>query len=91
MSATTARPNFLLVITDQQRCDHLGAYGNRIVRTPNIDGLSARGWMADRFYVASPACMPNRASLMTGRYPFRYGLQTLVIPVTSKPAARWTR
>ena len=82
MSATTARPNFLLVITDQQRCDHLGAYGNRIVRTPNIDGLSARGWMADRFYVASPACMPNRASLMTGRPPSLHGARHNGIPLS---------
>ena len=67
------RPNFLLIITDQHRADHLGAYGNRVVQTPHIDGIAARGWTADRFYVASPACMPNRASLMTGRLPSLHG------------------
>jgi len=63
------RPNFLLFITDQQRADHLGAYGNRVVRTPHLDRLAAEGWLARRCYVASPICMPNRASLMTGRLP----------------------
>ncbi len=63
------RPNFLLFITDQQRADHLGAYGNRVVHTPHLDRLARGGWMAERCYVASPICMPNRASLMTGRLP----------------------
>ena len=56
-------PNILLIITDQHRADHLGAYGNRTVRTPHIDRLAARGWAADRFYVSTPICMPNRSTL----------------------------
>lgn len=70
-----ARPNFLLFITDQQRADHLGCYGNPIVRTPSIDGLASRGWKADELHTASPICMPNRASLMTGRMPSRHGVR----------------
>ena len=62
-------PNFLFFIADQLRFDHLGCNGNRVVRTPNIDALAAAGFAADRFYVASPICMPNRATLMTGRMP----------------------
>lgn len=72
-SSAQDRPNFLLIITDQHRADHIGAYGNRVVRTPHLDGMAARGWLADRFYVASPACMPNRSSLMTGRLPSVHG------------------
>ena len=64
-----SRPNFLYFITDQHRADHLGCYGNRLVQTPNIDGLAAAGTRFDRFYVATPICMPNRATLMTGRMP----------------------
>lgn len=75
------RTNFLLIVTDQQRCDHVGAYGNRIVRTPHIDALAARSWVAERFYVASPACMPNRASLMTGRLPSLHGARHNGIPL----------
>ena len=62
-----AQPNFLFIICDQLRADHLGCYGNPVVRTPNIDGLAARGARFDRSYVAYPVCMPNRACLMTGR------------------------
>ncbi|OWT63517.1 sulfatase family protein [Candidimonas nitroreducens] len=63
------QPNFLFIITDQHRADHLGCYGNPIVRTPNIDRIAARGWRSQRFYVSNPVCMPNRATLMTGRMP----------------------
>ena len=64
-----SRPNFILFITDQHRADFLGCYGHPIVRTPHIDSIAARGTAFDRFYVASPVCMPNRSSLMTGRMP----------------------
>lgn len=75
------RPNFLLIMTDQHRADHLGCYGNRIVRTPNIDGIAAGGVAFDRFYVASPICMPNRATLMTGRMPSLHGVRHNGIPL----------
>lgn len=73
------RPNFLLFITDQHRADHLGIYGNDVVRTPNIDRLA--GWVAQRCYVASPICMPNRSSLMTGRMPSAHGARHNGIPL----------
>jgi arylsulfatase A-like enzyme len=69
------RPNFLFIITDQHRADHLGAYGNPIVRTPRIDALARGGFRADRWYVATPICMPNRATLMTGRMPSAHGVR----------------
>jgi len=68
-------PNFLFIITDQQRADHLGCYGNPIVRTPHIDSLARAGFRAERFHVATPICMPNRASLMTGRMPSVHGVR----------------
>ena len=75
MPTTAARPSFLFIITDQHRADHLGAYGNPIVRTPHIDSLASAGFRAERFYVAMPICMPNRASLMTGRMPSLHGVR----------------
>ncbi|MEM9604403.1 MAG: sulfatase-like hydrolase/transferase [Pseudomonadota bacterium] len=69
------RPNFLFFITDQQRADWLGCYGHPVLRTPHIDALAARGTRFDNCYVAAPVCMPNRASLMTGRYPSVHGLR----------------
>jgi arylsulfatase A-like enzyme len=76
------RPNFLFFIADQLRADHLGCYGNRIVRTPAIDRLAREGFVADRFYVACPICMPNRATLMTGRMPSRHGVRHNGIPLS---------
>lgn len=75
-------PNFLLIMTDQHRADHLGCYGNRMVRTPHIDGLATDGVSFDRFYVASPICMPNRATLMTGRMPSVHGVRHNGIPLS---------
>ena len=69
------RPNFLFFITDQQRADWLGCYGHPVLRTPHIDAIAARGTRFDNFHVAAPVCMPNRASLMTGRYPSVHGLR----------------
>ncbi len=79
------RPNFLFFITDQQRADWLGCYGHPVVRTPNIDRISENGTRFERFYTASPVCMPNRASLMTGRYPSLHGLRYngCVLPQTA--------
>ena len=75
------RPNFLLIITDQHRADHLGCYGNPIVRTPAIDFIAANGAAFDRFYVTCAICMPNRATLMTGRPPSLHGVRHNGIPL----------
>ena len=76
------RPNFLFIITDQHRADHLGCYGNAIVRTPNIDAIAAKGTRWGRFYVANPICMPNRASIMTGRMSSLHGARHNGIPLS---------
>ena len=68
-------PNFVFFITDQQRADWLGCYGHPVLKTPNIDAIAAKGTRFENFHVASPVCMPNRASLMTGRYPSVHGLR----------------
>ena len=73
---TVKQPNFLFVITDQHRADHVGSYGNTVVQTPNIDSIAAKGLSFDKFYVSCPICMPNRATLMTGRMPSVNGVLT---------------
>ncbi|MDO7706911.1 MAG: sulfatase-like hydrolase/transferase, partial [Loktanella sp.] len=75
------RSSYILFITDQQRYDHLGCNGHPVLRTPNIDAMAAEGVSHDRFYVASPVCMPNRASLMTCRMPSSHGTRSLGIPL----------
>ena len=70
------QPNFLLFITDQHRVDYLGCSGHPVLKTPNIDAIAARGTRFTRVYVATPVCMPNRATLMTGRMPSVHGVRS---------------
>lgn len=75
------RPNFLVIMTDQHRADHLGCYGNPVVRTPHIDSLAAHATVFDNCHVTSPSCMPNRASFMTLRMPSLHGVRHNGIPL----------
>jgi arylsulfatase A-like enzyme len=80
--AQATRPNIVYIITDDQGWKDVGFHGSYI-KTPNIDALAGGGAKLEQYY-AEPMCTPSRAALMTGRYPFRYGLQTLVIPSAAK-------
>ena len=71
---TMAQPNILFVITDQQRADHTGFMGNRVIRTPNLDRIAATGTVFENAWVSNPVCMPNRSSIMTGRMPTAHGV-----------------
>src|SRR3954471_15569442 len=64
------RPNVVLIVTDDQGYGDLGASGNPLIRTPNLDAMAARSAILSAFYV-SPVCTPTRASLMTGRWNYR--------------------
>jgi arylsulfatase A-like enzyme len=75
------RPSFVVFMTDQQRADHAGFGGNTILQTPNLDALAARGMVFDRTYVATPICMPNRSSILTGRMPSAHGTRYNGIPL----------
>ena len=68
-------------MTDQQRADHIGCYGNSIVRTPNIDAISTSGTRFDNFYVSNPICQPNRAALATGQLTSVNGCRQNGIPL----------
>ena len=76
------RPNFLFFITDQHRADYLGCYGHPVLKTPYIDSIAASGIRFERFYVATPVCMPNRATLMTGRMPSVHGARSNGLPLS---------
>ena len=67
-----ARPNVILVLTDDQGWWDLGANGNKTIETPVMDRLASQGVMFSRFY-ASPVCSPTRSSLLTGRHYHRTG------------------
>lgn len=74
--AAPQKPNIVLIISDDQGWKDVGFHGSDI-KTPNIDALAAGGARLEQFY-AQPMCTPTRAALMTGRYPFRYGLQIAI-------------
>ena len=71
-------PHIVYILSDDQGWKDVGFHGSDI-RTPNLDALARGGARLEQLY-AQPMCTPTRAALMTGRYPHRYGLQTLVIP-----------
>lgn len=73
-----ARPNVVLIVTDDMGFADVGFNGSKDIKTPNIDGLAASGVRLDQWYVQA-ICSPTRAALMTGRYPMRQGLQVGVI------------
>ena len=77
-----AKPNIVHIVADDLGWQDVGFNGCRDIRTPNLDRLAKDGARLTHFY-AQPMCTPTRAALMTGRYPFRYGLQTAVIPSVS--------
>ncbi len=67
------KPNFILIMTDQQRFDTIHALGNDKYITPNLDRLAEEGMVFENCFCASPTCMPSRASLFNCQYPGRTG------------------
>jgi arylsulfatase A-like enzyme len=66
--------NVLLLWTDQQRPDTIGAYGTPQARTPNLDRLAERSVLFEQAYCTQPVCSPSRASVLTGLYPHTHGV-----------------
>ena len=73
--AQTKRPNFVIIVTDDQGIGDLGCYGHPEVRTPNLDKLAASGIRFTQWYSNAPVCSASRAAIMTGKYPDRAGVQ----------------
>ena len=76
--AGAARPNVLLIVSDDQGFRDLGCFGSNEIKTPSLDRLAAGGVKLTSFYVTWPACTPSRGSLLTGRYPQRNGLYDMI-------------
>ncbi len=72
--APAAKPNFILVMSDDQGWGDVGYNGHPLLKTPHLDEMAREGVRLDRFYAAAPVCSPTRGSCMTGRHPSRYGL-----------------
>lgn len=72
----SAKPNIILIITDQQRADTIGALGAPWMHTPALDRLAREGAAFSNCFVTSPVCVGSRASLFTGMYPHATGVFT---------------
>ncbi len=77
-SGFAAKPNIVLIVSDDQGYPDLGCIGSKPLITPNLDKLAAEGVRGTSFYVTWPACTPSRGSILTGRYPQRNGLYDMV-------------
>lgn len=70
------KPNILLITSDQQHWNTIGAF-NKEISTPNLDRLVKEGSTFSRAYCPNPTCTPTRASIITGKYPSQHGAWTL--------------
>jgi arylsulfatase A len=75
LAAQGARPNVVLIMTDDAGYADLGSYGATDVRTPHIDRLAREGIRFTDFYANAPSCTPTRAGFITGRYQQRAKLE----------------
>jgi N-sulfoglucosamine sulfohydrolase len=75
------KPNVLFILTDDHSVPHVGCYGNQDIMTLNLDKFAGEGMRFDRAYVASPQCVPSRASLFTGRSPVDIDMSRFSAPL----------
>ena len=73
-NSATAKPNILLIVTDDQRPDTIAALGNEIIDTPNLDRLVKGGTTFEQATCANPLCVPSRAEILSGCSSFRNGV-----------------
>ncbi len=76
------RPNVIFLLTDDQRWDSLGAAGNRLIRTPNLDRLSEEGVHFQNHFVTTSICMASRATIFSGLYAAASGIYDSSKPFT---------
>jgi arylsulfatase len=94
MATKPAKPNIVLIVSDDFGWGDAGVYGggpNRGMPTPNLDRMAAEGMMFFSFY-AQPSCTAGRAAMLTGRFPNRSGMTTVAFQGQGGglPAAEWT-
>ena len=67
------RPNILFLLADDFSYPFASVYGDKVVKTPNIERLAKKGITFTNAYAASPSCTPSRAGMLTGKYPHKLG------------------
>ena len=78
VAAAADRPNILFILTDDQGYGDIGAHGNPILKTPNLDKLRSESVRFTDFQV-SPTCAPTRSALLTGRHEFKNGVTHTIL------------
>ncbi len=88
-AGAAGRPNLLLVLSDDHTAEFLGASGNSIIQTPNLDRFASQSMRLTRMFTAASQCVPSRAALLTGRSPVavRMGRFTAPLPAEVTRAA----
>src|SRR5437867_200546 len=74
VAETSSAPNVVFITIDTLRADHLGCYGYKEIRTPNIDSLAAEGFRFERAYTSVPVTLPSHTVIFTGTYPMLSGI-----------------
>jgi len=74
------KPNFIVIFADDQGYQDMGCFGSPKIKTPNMDRMAKEGMKFTDFYSASSICSPSRAALLTGCYPPRVGVTTVLFP-----------
>ncbi len=72
------RPNILVIMSDQQRADSLGCYGNVFINSPRLDAFAEQGVLFKNAFTPFPLCTPARAAMWTGVYPATNGITDCV-------------
>ena len=80
----SSKPNFIILLTDDQGYQDLGCYGSPNIKTPRIDAMASQGIRFTNFY-AQPVCGPSRKAIMTGCYPVRTATSSLQERKTPHP------
>jgi N-sulfoglucosamine sulfohydrolase len=70
-SSSTNRPNILFCLADDWAWPHAGAYGDKVIQTPNFDRVAREGVLFTHAFSAAPSCTPSRAAMLTGQAPHR--------------------
>ena len=68
-AAESSKPNIVLIVADDLGFRELGCFGQKLIRTPNIDGLAKQGMRLTQHYSGNAVCAPSRCVLMTGKHP----------------------
>ena len=77
-----SKPNFVVILADDLGIECLSSYGGTGHETPNLDKLATQGMRFTRAF-SNPYCSPSRASLLTGRYPFKHGMNIVIYAMTA--------